>query len=66
MEKYIGRMVEIIYQDREDNLSQRRIKVESVRDGKVKAFCFTAGAPRIFTMANILAAMPAGARGAAG
>ncbi|MFK7695912.1 hypothetical protein [Paenibacillus sp. HJGM_3] len=65
MEKYVGRIVEIIYQDRGGNLSQRRIRVESVKDDKVKAFCYTAGAPRIFTTTNILAAMPA-ARGAAG
>lgn len=65
MERYIGHTVEIIYQDKEGKLSQRRVKVESVKDGKLKAFCFTAGAPRVFTIANILAALPA-KRGATG
>lgn len=65
MKKYIGRTVEIIYQDQNGKLSQRRIKVESVRDGKLRAFCITSGAPRVFTIANILAAIPTTRKGAA-
>lgn len=58
MEKYIGRVVEIIYMGKKGKITQRKIEVRSVQDGVVKAFCLTHGAPRIFKVENILAIQP--------
>jgi predicted DNA-binding transcriptional regulator YafY len=62
MHKYIGRRVEIIYQSADGSLTQRMIRVLDVRDGVVRAYCLTTGAPRTFRVENILAALPAGVR----
>jgi predicted DNA-binding transcriptional regulator YafY len=56
--KYIGRRVEIIYQSADGRLTQRTIRVLDVRDGIVRAFCTTSGAPRTFRVDSILACMP--------
>jgi predicted DNA-binding transcriptional regulator YafY len=54
IDKYIGRTVQIIYNDRNRNISIRTIHVRSIRDGRVKAYCYTANAPRVFSMSNII------------
>lgn len=56
--KYIGRIVEIIYQDRAGKLSQRRIRVQDVDDGKVRAIDLVKNAPRVFDVDRILSALP--------
>lgn len=58
MEKYVGRTIRIIYLDRAGKFSKREIRVQSTRDGLVKAFCLTTGAPRVFRIENILALEP--------
>lgn len=58
MEKYIGRVVEIIYMGKHENITKRNIRVVSVEDGVVKAYCLKYRAPRIFKIDNILAFMP--------
>lgn len=58
MKKYIGRIVEIIYEDRKGNITQRRIEVLGVRNGRVKANCLKSRELRIFNEANILAMKP--------
>ena len=63
MHKYIGRRVEIIYQGADGRLSQRVVRVLSVQDGVVRAFCEASGAPRMFRVDSILACMPVGIRG---
>ncbi|MNP79911.1 hypothetical protein D3C76_1778580 [compost metagenome] len=55
MEKYIGRIVTIIYQDRSGAFTKRRIRVLAVDGNKVKAHCYTAGAPRLFVAERIMA-----------
>jgi propanediol dehydratase large subunit len=55
IEKYVGAEVEIIYQDSKGSITQRKIRVLSVQNGKIKAICITSGAPRIFLQTNILA-----------
>jgi len=56
--KYIGRTVDIIYMDRNGKFTQRRIRVHSVQNGIVHAYCTTSGAPRTFRVENILAVQP--------
>ncbi len=58
MTKYIGRVVEIIYLDRSGRFSRRKVQVRDVRNGIVRAFCITSGAPRTFRIENILACQP--------
>ncbi|OKP95110.1 hypothetical protein A3849_27940 [Paenibacillus sp. P46E] len=50
-----GQMIEIVYMDKSGNISQRKIEVLGIRDGRLRANCLTAGAPRVFIVANILA-----------
>jgi len=58
-EKYVGRVVVIIYQDRAGRLTQRRILIRSVSDGLLRAYDLTRRAPRVFDASRILAAEPA-------
>lgn len=58
MEKYIGRVVEIIYMGKKGKITQRKIEVRSVQNGMVKAYCLNHRAPRIFMIENILAIQP--------
>lgn len=54
MKEYIGKTVELIYIDRHRNVTFRLVRVMSIRDGMIKAFCFTANAPRVFKAENIV------------
>jgi len=58
-EKYVGRVMVIIYQDRAGRLTQRRILIRSVSNGRLRAYDLTRRAPRLFDTSRILAADPA-------
>lgn len=58
MNKYVGRVIEIVYLDRKGMFSQRIIRVHEVRDGVVRAYCYTRKAPRVFRVDDILAVQP--------
>lgn len=55
MQKYVGQTVTIIYQNKSGAFSKRRIQVMTVDGGRIKAYCCTAGAPRLFMAERILA-----------
>ncbi|MED0757432.1 hypothetical protein P4S93_17500 [Aneurinibacillus thermoaerophilus] len=55
---YLGRTVEIIYLDRNGQLNQRKIRLLSVKDGKIRAYCFKRRATRYFSVENVLAMRP--------
>lgn len=55
MEMSIGQTIELIYLDRAGKITQRKIEVHGIRDGRIRATCLTTGAPRVFLAANILA-----------
>ncbi|MNY52130.1 hypothetical protein D3C86_1877770 [compost metagenome] len=55
MQIAIGQTVEIIYQAKSGEISQRKIEGLGIRDGRIRATCLTTGAPRVFLAANILA-----------
>ena len=57
-ERYVGQTIDIIYLDRHNKLSQRRIRVLSVDVQCMTAYCFIRKAPRLFTNENVLAVMP--------
>ncbi|WEK55325.1 MAG: hypothetical protein P0Y55_04490 [Candidatus Cohnella colombiensis] len=55
MEKYVGHIVDMIYQDRKGNITKSQISVHSVRCGKVKGFDTTNQSFRVFDLDRILA-----------
>ena len=50
-----GKKIKIIYQ-KENELTERMIKVNKIEDDKVEAFCYLRKGRRIFKKDNILAA----------
>lgn len=56
--KYIGEVVEIVYMDKNGQLSQRRIEVHGVRGELVYSTCLASGARRTFRQDRILACRP--------
>ncbi|OKP91828.1 hypothetical protein A3844_01565 [Paenibacillus helianthi] len=59
MQMAIGQTVEIIYQDKAGKITQRKIEVNGIREGRIRATCLTTGAPRVFLVSSILAWQPA-------
>lgn len=55
MKMSIGQTIEIIYLDKAGKITQRKIEVHGIRDGRIRATCLTTGVPRIFLVENILA-----------
>lgn len=56
--KYVGEVVEIVYMDKDGNLSQRRIEVHGLRGELVYSTCLTSGERRTFRKDRILACRP--------
>ncbi|ASA22055.1 hypothetical protein [Paenibacillus donghaensis] len=55
MQMQIGQTIEIVYQAKSGEITQRKIEVNGIRNGRIRATCITTGAPRLFLAANILA-----------
>lgn len=58
LQKYIGRMVEIIYLDRRNQITKRTVMIRAVDATHIKAYCHAQKGPRVFKIENILAVMP--------
>jgi len=54
LEHYIGREIEIIYEDRHGEITQRHIVERSIRDGVLHATCMKAKAWRPIRIERIL------------
>ncbi|WP_336773479.1 hypothetical protein [Paenibacillus sp. MMO-58] len=54
MERFIGKVVQLIYIDRKREVSIRDVRVISVKAGRLKAYCFQAQAIRIFNLDGIV------------
>ena len=54
MEKYVGKLVQLIYIDRKRNVSIRDVRIISVKGDLVKAYCCSAQAIRIFNRVGII------------
>ncbi|WP_050794370.1 hypothetical protein [Paenibacillus curdlanolyticus] len=54
MQEYIGKLVQLIYVDRKQQVSIRDVRVLAVKDGKLKAYCLASKAPRIFHVDGIV------------
>jgi predicted DNA-binding transcriptional regulator YafY len=57
-EKYIGQVVQIIYEDAKGQITQRTIRVNRIGDGKVLAYDLDKRVPRPFRIERILATQP--------
>ncbi|MBN6188757.1 hypothetical protein JQN58_18050 [Aneurinibacillus sp. BA2021] len=55
---HLGKTVEIIYMDQNGELSQRKIRLLSVKEGRIRAYCFARRATRYFRVENVLAMRP--------
>lgn len=58
LNRYEGMVIEMIYMDRCGRLTQRKIRVRSVRDDAVLAYCLEQRALRLFRLDRILAVHP--------
>lgn len=54
MKMSIGQTIEMIYLDKAGRITQRKIEVRGMRDGRIRATCLSTGQPRVFLAANIL------------
>ncbi|MGI6126076.1 MAG: hypothetical protein ACOYEF_03840 [Planifilum sp.] len=52
----VGRPVEIIYMDEKGEITQRRIRIRSLGEDLVEAYCYERKGVRRFKRSNILAA----------
>lgn len=62
--KYIGCVMEIVYMDREGKLTQRRVRVNRVDGGLLRATCLETNGPRTFKLSSILVWKPVPLRNA--
>ncbi|TFE30851.1 hypothetical protein [Cohnella luojiensis] len=60
IEKCIGRIVDIIYQDSKGIITKRQINVYRIADGKVRAFDTAKQSFRSLSISGILAIQPVG------
>ncbi|MEK4514450.1 hypothetical protein NSS64_04200 [Paenibacillus sp. FSL H8-0122] len=58
MKMSIGQTIEMIYLDKAGKITQRKIEVRGIRDGRIRATCLSTGQPRVFLAANILSWRP--------
>lgn len=62
MKMSIGQTSEMIYLDKAGKITQRKIEVNSIRDGRIRTTCLTTCSPRVFLAANILSWQPSEVR----
>jgi hypothetical protein len=55
-EKYVGKVVLVIYQDGKGVITQRTIRVKSIEGGKVRAYDIDKRQPQVFDVAQIISA----------
>ena len=58
MKMSIGQTIEMIYLDKAGKITQRKIEILGIRDGRIRVTCLTTGAPRVFLSASILSWRP--------
>lgn len=58
MRKYIGEIIELIYVDRKGTISQRKIRLQGMRNNLIRATCLNTNQPRVFRMDNVLSWRP--------
>ncbi|MCR2803414.1 hypothetical protein [Paenibacillus soyae] len=54
MEHWIGKVLQLIYIDRHRQVTIRDVRVMSVRGARMKGYCYSSQAIRIFKLENII------------
>ncbi|MEK4452787.1 MULTISPECIES: hypothetical protein [unclassified Paenibacillus] len=50
----IGQTIEIIYSDKVGKITQLKIEIKGLKDGKIRATCLSTGAPRVFLIVKYI------------
>ncbi|MNO46959.1 hypothetical protein D3C76_372560 [compost metagenome] len=58
MKMNADQIVEIIYQDKAEKITQRKIEILGIRAGCIRATCLTTNLPRVFLESSILSWQP--------
>lgn len=58
IDKYVGRLVRIVYMDGKQRFSRRMVRIVQIEGGTVRAFDVDKGQPRSFRADRILAVEP--------
>lgn len=58
MRMSIGQTIEMIYLDKAGKITQRKIEILGIHDGRIRATCLTTSAPRVFLSSSILSWRP--------
>jgi predicted DNA-binding transcriptional regulator YafY len=58
MKMSASQIVGIIYQDKSEKITQRKIEILGIRGGRIRATCLTTGSPRVFLADSILSWRP--------
>lgn len=58
LDHYVGKEIEIIYEDRKGTITHRRIVVRGIRDGVINATCMKAKVCRPFRLERKLSWQP--------
>lgn len=58
MGNYIGEVIELIYVDRKGKITQRKIRLQGIRNDLIRATCLNTNQPRVFIMDNVLSWRP--------
>lgn len=58
LKRYEGRQVYIMYVDRHNRITKRRIMIRSVGEQRLRAYCYERQAPRVFDINRVLAVEP--------
>ncbi|MBO9608479.1 MAG: hypothetical protein J7639_21175 [Paenibacillaceae bacterium] len=53
--RYVGNIVEVIYMDRQGRMTQRTVRIQSVKDDVLAVYCLERRAPRLLRAEQILA-----------
>lgn len=58
MDKYVNQIVEMIYVDRSNRFTKRKVRIFAAGDQYVRAYCYDQKGFRTFKQENILAILP--------
>ncbi len=66
MKMSVGQTIEMIYLDKTEKITQRKIEIIGIREGRIRATCLTTGSPRVFLIASVLSWRPVAVKRHAG
>lgn len=58
LQRYINQQIDLIYIDRLGKTSKRTVLLKEIKGDRIKVYCLSKRAPRVFLNENILAVYP--------